>query len=191
MQGDAIRLMLKVTDTLEKLRVKYAVGGSMASSVHGIMRATMAIDIVADLRQEQVAELVASLSDEFYVDEEIIREAIEHRSSFNLIHLQTAYKVDIFILKERPFDQVQLERRVLSCVSEDPRQRIYVTSPEDIILAKLDWYRMGGELSDRQWRDVIGVVKTKSGQLDLEYLRKQAKMLKIDDLLEQVLSETS
>jgi len=189
MPGESIRVMLLVTDTLEKLGVPYAVGGSLSSSVHGVMRSTLDVDIVADLHFEHVQPLVAALSPAFYADDEMMRDAIAHHSSFNLIHYETAFKVDIFIPKDRAFDRLQLERRIASIVADEPQQSVYVTSPEDIILSKLEWYRMGGEVSDRQWRDVLGVAKTKSGQLDLAYLRRWAKELAVEDLLERALAE--
>jgi hypothetical protein len=190
MQGDAIRMTLLVTDLLEKMGISYAVGGSMSSSVHGMMRSTMDVDIVADLRLEHIAEFVAALSGAFFADDEMMRDAINHRSSFNLIHLETAYKVDIFIPKQREFDRMQLKRRMPSQITSNPEKYIYVTSPEDIILSKLEWYRMGGEVSDRQWRDILGVLKTKAEQLDSEYLRHWAKILKVEDLLDRVITES-
>lgn len=191
MQGDAIRMTLLVTDVLERMGIPYAVGGSMSSSVHGIMRSTMDVDILADLQLQHISAFVAALSNEFYADDEMMRDAIEHHSSFNLIHLETAYKVDVFIPKRRVFDQLQLERRLPSLIMTNPDKTIYVTSPEDIILSKLEWHRMGGEVSERQWRDILGVLKTQSGQLDLAYLRRLAKTLKVEDLLERALTEAS
>lgn len=191
MQSESTRITLHVTQTLERLGIRYAVGGSLASSLHGVMRSTLDVDIVADMRHEHIAPLVAALSPEFYADDEMIKDAIEHHSSFNLIHYETAFKVDIFIRKERPFDQMQLERRTLSVIVTDPEASIYVTSPEDTILAKLEWYRMGGEVSDRQWRDISGVLKTRAGELDLAYLRQTASMLNVADLLERALQESA
>ena len=191
MQGEATRITLLVTQTLETLGIPYAVGGSLASSVHGIMRSTLDVDIVADMKLEHIQPLVATLSKEFYADDEMMKDAIEHQSSFNLIHYETAFKVDIFICKSRPFDQMQLERRRMSVIATDPEQRVYVTSPEDVILAKLEWYRMGGEVSDRQWRDILSVLKTQEGELDLGYLRKWAKELNVNDLLERAFKESS
>lgn len=190
MPGEATRITLLVTQTLERIGISYAVGGSLASSVHGVMRSTLDVDIVAGMRLEHIQPLVAALSQEFYADDEMMRDAIEHHSSFNLIHYETAFKVDIFIRKLRAFDQMQLERRRLSVIATDPEQSVYVVSPEDIILAKLEWYRMGGEVSDRQWRDVLGVLKTRAGELDLDYLRKWAQELKVTDLLERALTES-
>ena len=189
MQGEATRITLFVTQTLEQLGIPYAVGGSLASSLHGVMRSTLDVDIVADMRLEHIPPLVSALSQEFYADDEMMRDAIEHHSSFNLIHYETAFKVDIFIRKARAFDQMQLDRRKTSIISTEPEQSVYVTSPEDTILAKLEWYRMGGEVSDRQWRDILGVMKTRAGELDLDYLKKWAKDLKVADLLERALSE--
>ena len=148
------------------------------------------MDIVADMHLEHIQPLVAALSKDFYADDEMMRDAIEHQSSFNLIHYETAFKVDIFIRKSRAFDQMQLERRRMSVIATDPEQSVYVTSPEDVILSKLEWYRMGGEVSDRQWRDTpVGVLKTRTGELDLDYLRKWANELKVTDLLERALKE--
>jgi hypothetical protein len=189
MQGEATRITLLVTKTLERLGIPYAVGGSLASSLHGVMRSTLDVDIVTDMKEEHIQPLVAALSGEFYADDEMMRDAIKHHSSFNLIHYETAFKVDIFTLKPRSFDQIQLERRQASIIVTDPEQSIFVTSPEDIILAKLEWYRMGGEVSERQWRDVLGVLKTRQGELDLSYLGKWANELGINDLLERALSE--
>jgi hypothetical protein len=191
MQGESTRVTLLVTQTLENLGIFYAIGGSLASSLHGIMRSTLDVDIVADMRLEHIQPLIAALSKEFYADDEMMRDAIEHKSSFNLIHYETAFKVDIFIRKARAFDQMQLERRRSSVIAIDPEQSVYVTSPEDVILSKLERYRMGGEVSERQWRDILGVLKTRAGEFDLDYLRKWAIELKVADLLNRALKESA
>ncbi|RJP50590.1 MAG: hypothetical protein C4583_10295 [Anaerolineaceae bacterium] len=189
MQGEATRITLLVTQTLENINILYAVGGSLASSLHGIMRSTLDVDIVADMKLEHIQPLVAALSKEFYADDEMMKDAIEHHGSFNLIHYETAFKVDVFICKLRTFDQMQLARRRTSVIATDPEQSVYVVSPEDIVLAKLEWYRMGGEVSDRQWRDILGVLKTQAGELELDYLQKWARELSVADLLERALKE--
>jgi hypothetical protein len=191
MPGESTRITLFVTQTLEQMGIAYAVGGSLASSLHGVMRSTLDVDIVADMRLEHIPPLVAALAEEFYADDEMMRDAIKRHSSFNLIHYETAFKVDIFICKLRPFDQMQLQRRRTSVIANDPERSIYVTSPEDTVLAKLEWYRLGGEVSDRQWRDILGVLKTRAGELDLVYLHKWARELKVSDLLERALSEAA
>jgi hypothetical protein len=189
MLGESTRITLLVTQTLEQIGIVYAVGGSLASSLHGVMRSTLDVDIVADMRLEHIPPLVAALAEEFYTDDEMMRDAIKRHSSFNLIHYETAFKVDIFVRKLRPFDQMQLERRRTSVIANDPERSIYVTSPEDTVLAKLEWYRLGGEASDRQWRDILGVLKTRAGELDLGYLRTWARELMVSDLLERALQE--
>jgi hypothetical protein len=190
MHGDAIHVILLVTDAFEKMRIPYAVGGSISSSVHGIMRSTMDVDIVADMQPEHISGFIKALSTAFYADEEMIHDAVNRHRSFNLIHFATAYKVDVFIPKQRAFDRMQLERRVAALITAEPEKAIFVTSPEDIILSKLEWYRMSNEVSDRQWRDILGVLKTKAGQLDLEYMRHWANSLKVEDLLEKALTES-
>jgi len=189
MLGESTRMMLLVTNTFEKMGIPYAVGGSIASSLHGVMRSTIDVDIVADLRMDQIDSFIHELSGQFYADDEMIREAVERHSSFNLIHYETSYKVDVFIPKARNFDRKQLERRRITPVAEDAKQAVYLVSAEDAVLAKLEWYQMGGEVSDRQWRDILGVVKTKAGGLDLDYLRQMAMELKVTDLLERAISE--
>jgi len=143
--GDILHVTLLVTDVLESIGVKYVIGGSLASSLHGVMRSTLDVDIVADMNPDHIQPVFAALSPAFYADDEMIRDAIQHRSSFNLIHYETGLKVDVFIPKKRAFDKIQLERRIASVILTDPERTIYVASPEDTILAKLEWYRMGGE----------------------------------------------
>ena len=189
MHSDITRIALLVTQTLEQLGIPYAVGGSLASSLHGIMRATLDVDIVADMKLEHVEPLVAALSKEFYADAGMMRGAIEHHRSFNLVNYETAFKVDIIIRRPRAFDGLQFERRKYSIITTDPEQGIYVASPEDTILTKLEWYRLGGEVSDRQWRDILGVMKARAGGLETDYLRQWAAELGVSDLLERALRE--
>lgn len=191
MPGDATRVTLLVAQTLERLGIAYAVGGSLASSLHGVMRSTLDVDIVADVRFEHIQPLVIALAPEFYIDAEMMREAIARHTSFNLIHYETAFKVDIFVCKPRDFDRMQLERRQKVNLANDLSTSIYVVSPEDIVLAKLEWYRLGNQVSDRQWRDIVGVLKTRQGELNLAYLRQWAHALEVSDLLERALAEAA
>lgn len=187
---EPLAVTLSVVQVLEDLNVAYFIGGSLASAMHGVVRTTMDVDLVAALEPEHVAPLVARLGEAFYADEAMIRDAVSRHSSFNLIHLDSMFKVDVFVHTGRPFEHAQFERRTLHSLSQDPPRAAYVTTAEDIILAKLEWYRQGGEISERQWRDVSNVVKVQGEALDLAYLRRWAAQLKVADLLERVLEES-
>jgi hypothetical protein len=160
----------------------------LASALHGVARAPLDTDLVADLRPEQTKKLSTALEQSFYVEEEMIRHALQQKGRFNIIHQETMFKVDVFVLKGRPFDQIQLARRVAQVVSAEPERTAYVCTPEDIILAKLEWYRIGGEVSERQWRDVLGVMRVQGEKLDVNYMREWAGELDVLDLLENALS---
>lgn len=178
-----------VVAALEELRVLYYIGGSVASMTHGEYRQTADVDIVADLQPEHVAPFIARLSAAFYVDEEMIRREVGKGRSFNIMHLNTMFKVDVFPLKPRAYDQVAVSRRERHLVESEPPVEAYLSSPEDILLAKLEWFRMGGGASDRQWRDIKGLIKTQLFGLDFDYLEHWAQELKVADLLDKALDE--
>jgi hypothetical protein len=187
--SEAFQVTFLVTSLLDELGIPYVIGGSMASIIHGMLRTTMDVDIVADMQPKHVSSFVSGLQDAFYVDEQTIRQAIQRRSSFNLIHLNTMFKVDIFIPKGRPFDRQQLDRRIAERVRPDSDAQIWVLSAEDVVLAKLEWFRLGGEVSERQWRDILGVLKTQQSLLDIDYLKQWAQTLGVADLMKRAFEE--
>jgi hypothetical protein len=185
---DPIETALLVARHLDALGVLHTIGGSIASSFAGEPRSTVDIDIVVALEERHVEGLVAALSPEFYVDADALRRAIRTHSCANLIHQTTQLKVDLFVAGGTPLDARQLARR-LSVDLGDGR-RLYVHPPEDILLQKLHWYRRGGEVSDRQWRDIASIVRVQARRLDREYLRDSGRVLGVSDLLERALAET-
>lgn len=183
-----LEVLSQVARILEEHGVVYVVVGSFASSMRGLYRATADIDIVADLDAGQVRPVVEALQANFYVDEQAARRAVARRGSFNAIHFDAVFKVDIFIPKAGGFTRQQLARRRSEKISPDLPQKIYVATAEDTILAKLSRYRSGGEVSPVQWSDVLGIIGTQGAELDVEYMREWADRLGVRDLLEKALS---
>jgi hypothetical protein len=190
MENPFIVLFL-VASLLEQQRITYVLVGSLASSMHGMYRSTADIDIVADVHSEQVIPLLTALQENFYVDEHAVREAIDRRQSFNAIHFDSVFKVDIFIPKSDEFSRKQIERRELRKLAPDIEQMVYVATAEDTILAKLRWYNSGGRVSNNQWTDVVGIIGGSSSRLDLDYLRDWAGKLGLTELLDQAFKEAS
>jgi hypothetical protein len=180
---------VQAADALETLGVVYAIGGSFASALHGVMRATMGVDLGADLRLEQADPFARPLGDDSYADSEMMRDAIRRPSSFNLLHVDSAFKVDVFVARPRDFDRAQLARRQSHLLSEEPKLRVHVASTEDTVLSKLEQYRMGGALSERQWRDVLGVLKVQKGRLGQDYVCRMASSIDVADLLCRAIDE--
>lgn len=189
MMTEPIAITLRVIQELDKLNVPYLVGGSLASALYGEPRATIDADLVADLKSEHAAPLVRALSGEFYIAQEAVLDAIRAQRSFNAIHLATSFKVDIFVRKQRAFDDAQFARRTRQVVATDPERTAYIATAEDTILAKLEWYKIGGSVSERQWRDILGMLKTQSSALDQTYLRRMASQLQVTDLLERAMRD--
>jgi hypothetical protein len=178
-----------VIGILEKQQIEYIVVGSFASSIHGMYRATADIDILIRLASEQIRPLFEALKGDFYVDELSMRQANARSGSFNAIHFESVFKVDFFVAGADEFSESQLKRRELKQLPALSRQGLYVASPEDTILAKLDWFRRGQGVSDSQWKDVMGIVKTNGKTLDYDYLNRWGLKLGLGDLLKKVLDE--
>ncbi len=187
---DIVLATRPIVEAFESLRVDYCIAGSVASSAHGIARATLDVDLVADLVPDKVRALVLALQDAYYIDKDAALDATARRSMFNVIHLDTMLKVDIYILTTRDFDRSSFERRTQVSLEEGESARKYsIDTAEDTVLHKLEWYRLGGECSERQWHDVLGVLRVKESTLDLIYMRGWAATLDITDLLERALVE--
>jgi hypothetical protein len=175
-----------IVTVFEQLGIAYYIGGSVGSSTYGIPRATFDVDLIADLQQKHVSSFIKRLETEYYVDEEMIRDAIMHHSSFNLIYLGSMLKIDVFLPKARLFDQEEY-RRVQEEALIDGTRPFKMASAEDTLLHKLEWYRMGNEISDRQWNDILGILKVRGVRLDMQYLHTWATQLHVADLLERAL----
>lgn len=190
MLSEPLLVVSRLAAVLDRLGVPYLVGGSLASSVFGVPRATQDVDLVADLRREHVASFVAALSDEFYVDAEMVEDAIRRRRSFNVIHLGTMFKADVFIMKMDPWFHEEMQRAREQTVGVGAESiSIRFATPEDTLLHKLVWYRMGGEVSDRQWGDILGVLRIQADALDNEYLDTWAAHLQVADHLARARNE--
>lgn len=182
---DAFARILEVLDLLE---IHYLIGGSVASAVYGIARPTMDVDIVVDLPTSKVAEFVRLLTSDFYADPDMIRNALAAGRSFNVIHYATSYKFDFFPLRADEYSQTEFGRRhfIETRSFGEPFECAFATV-EDSILRKLLWYRADGEVSERQWNDLLGMVRVSRAALDLHYLNGWAKRLQIADLLQRLL----
>jgi len=181
---DAIEAARPLIAVLKQLGVPCYLGGSLASSIHGHPRSTIDADVVADLRPEHVDRLVALLSPTYHADVESIRRATLARESFNLIHPELLVKIDVFVLRHYRYErQVMDHVKPMAIDPADPDDLLPFCSAEDIILHKLMWYDQGGRVSERQWSDLLTVMKVQAGVLDQEYLKKWSDYLDVTGLL--------
>ena len=181
----ASRAFAHLRSAMEQSGVRYAIGGSWASTAFGEARFTNDVDIVADFTPQSLDEFLSHLPVTFYVDSGEARNALRLGSPFNVIYMPIAFKFDFFPARAFPLGLQELDRAVLlpgSGLSDIPTP--FVT-PEDILLAKLHWFHAGGEVSDVQWRDVQGIIRSETGILDLNYLEQNAAKLGIAALLKK------
>lgn len=179
-----------VVTEFDRLGIPYYIGGSVASSLHGEPRSTLDVDLGADLPESAVRELADQWSGEFYVSEVAMRTAAQTGRSFNLIHFATAMKVDVFVTKSDPFNASVLQRRIKRRFSSgDETLTVCLATPEDVVLHKLLWYRKGNETSERQWRDIAGILKQQQSNLDACYVAEWAEKLAVRDLWDRMQAE--
>lgn len=184
----AFRRLLEV---LRRLDIPYCVVGSVASSVYGMPRTTMAVDLVADLRPNQLGALATGLQPDFHADLEMMKDAWDRGRAFNVIHLASSYKFDIFPLADDEYRQEAFGRRHVAntrSLGAEPVECV-LAAVEDTILNKLRWYRLGGEISEVQWNDLRGILMVTGERLDREYLYRWAPRLGVVDLLDRLLNE--
>jgi hypothetical protein len=187
-EADLVAALRPVAEAFDALGVRYFLSGSVASSAHGVARASLDADVIVELNPSHVERLAHQLAGAYYVPIEQMRTAAAERRSFNLIHLATMFKIDVFVSKGRPFDRSAAERARLHVIGERTDRQFFVASAEDTVLAKLEWFRLGGETSERQWWDIVGVLKV-GGDADRAYLRRWSAALGVSDLLERALAD--
>jgi hypothetical protein len=181
--------LLAVADALDALGAPWAIGGSLASSAHGEPRSTNDIDLIASLDESAARRLTQLLGAQFYADPDAAADASRRRASFNVIDQRSFIKIDIFVPPTGPMGLGQLDRRQL--LELLPGLRALPTlGPEDVVLQKLRWYRTGGEVSDRQWRDLLSVLRH-GVAMDHEYLDGVAASAGLADLLARARTEAA
>lgn len=174
-------VVARVVKILVESGVAHMVAGSFASNLHGVPRMTQDADLVVEADEAGLLRLARELQPEFYVSEEAVREAVRLRRLFNAIHLETGFKVDLIVRKQRPFSAEELRRRRPSPLAG---AQVDFATAEDTVLAKLEWARLGQ--SDRQYADALGIVRVQGSGLDWSYLEHWADALAVRDLLERV-----
>ena len=187
---EELMILRSFIDIVEQLGISYAIGGAMASSIYGEVRFTQDADLTVEPFDEVADKLFEKLEGGYYVSREAMQRALKERSSFNVIHLQSAFKIDVFVRKASGFEEQLLTRRRQLKLLDSLEKLFSVISPEDIILLKLQWYRDGGCVSERQWNDVLGVLRIQAEALDFEHLKKWADTLMIDELLQRAIVES-
>lgn len=186
-----LRCVREVLAALSSLGIAHALGGSMASSVHGIARYTRDADVTAEPFPGREAQFVAAFGSDWYVSLPAVEQAVRDRSCFNVLNTREGVKVDVFVRPDEPFPQSALARRTPIALPDRADQPVAFLTAEDIVLFKLHWYRLGDETSGQQWSDVLGVLKVQAGRLDEGYLDRWAKDLSVGDLLARARAEAA
>lgn len=186
---DLVEALAPVVRTLRDLGIPHFVGGSIASSFHGATRSTMDVDLVCELTEDKVTAFASCFARDFYISEPAVRDAVLRKSCFNLIHLPTSFKVDVFVSRRRPFDNESMRRATTERLGESKTVDVPIASAEDSIIAKLEWYRLTDETSERQWDDVSRLLRILGQTADVSYLKRAAASVGVSDLLDRLLSQ--
>jgi hypothetical protein len=186
---DDLSEVAHVGSILDQLGIRYALGGSMASSLLSTPRFTQDADLMVEPFAGREPEFERALGADYYVSISAMTEANRSRRSFNIINTKTGFKLDLFVRKERPFDRAALGRSERMGLPADPAKQLNVLTAEDVLVLKLEWYRLGDEVSEQQWRDIIGLLKVRAIALDIEYTRRSATELGVADLLDRALGQ--
>jgi hypothetical protein len=186
--NDLVDALAPVVAALEHVQLAHCIGGSVASSFHGAARSTMDVNLLCEMPEDRITEFLGCLDQDFYVSEIAVREAVERKSCFNLIHLPTSFKIDVFVSEGRPFDITRMRRATREHLGSGRTIIVPMTSPEDSIISKLEWYRKGNQTSERQWDDVSKLVHLLNSSADLDYLQEAAESVGVSDLLSNLLS---
>jgi hypothetical protein len=187
---DLLAALTPVVAALNRLGLRYYVGGSVASSFHGAARSTMDVDIICEFSAEMVSAFVSGFGEDFYISESAIREPIQRKSCFNLIHLPTSFKVDVFVSRGRPFDTSSMERATTESLGGSPPLEVRISTAEDSIISKLEWYRKTNETSERQWDDVTRLIQLLGSHADFARLTEMAESVGVGDLLKRLLNQS-
>jgi len=184
-----LAILKNFTDALESIGIDYVIGGSIASSLYGKVRFTQDVDMTVEPFEGKADEFFRLVRSDFYISWDAMQQALRQRSSFNVVHLESAFKIDVFIRKDTEFERQLLTRRKFVKLSERSKKAFSVVSAEDIILLKLRWYQQGGCSSERQWEDILSVLEVQTDGLDFEYLKKWSAILGVSELLGKAVSE--
>lgn len=183
---DEYAVALRVAAVFDELGIEYTLGGSLASSLQGEPRSTNDVDFAVNLAEAQVPRLVECLGADFVVDADALRAAVKAGRSCQMYFLPVVLKIDLFMRGATAFDRMEFARRVRVPLGE---HTLYAASPEDNLLRKLLWFRDGGEVSDRQWRDILGIIRVSGASLDRAYLARWADQLGVSGLLSRALGQ--
>lgn len=184
---DLVAALAPVVAAFRQLKIRHYVGGSVASSFHGAARSTMDVDLICEFSADKIEVFVGCFGADFYVSESAVRDAVRWKSCFNLIHLATSFKVDVFVSRQRPFDLESMRRATPECLGGCRTVEVPIATAEDAIISKLEWYRKTNETSERQWDDVSRLITLLGNTADLDYLRTAAESVGVSNLLERLI----